>query len=801
MNGKIISSVPVENDTSYRVEIYEDDSFLDLVGEANVIGCGSFSRDRQYMNKTVIKRYAKSVANRRGVNFPWFISDELAQKYGITTELPIGISEDMKPVFGKRGGHSASTNQKGSNQASIDEFFYNSSSGFLAEERSVSPPPQFTFPCDDAVVPVELIDQDLKFPNLIPVNQFISDSGMLSRSLTIWSFCQTFSTQLKLTPFSYDDWEEAMSCWDEKIDSNPIVEETFLALLATLMKDRRNLTKGAYADKLKASVLTFKSEQPDNNYIDSNENNLNSETKSSESSDTSADADNVPEILIGSDSENDENESSEEESAAFVKRSLKTKGGANESKKVKSMLLPSIDLRKHRWYETRAMEYWHFVLGSCYLEVIDMISQFIAEEEAKEESSEGSDESEESSENELGVETDVNDSAYEDEADDDKDESEESEKSVEEGAIPKESVKQLVDVESPLDILKSFIRIYEPIVEELTARGSKEMFASYLNLSLDKKFALLEFLVHSHYDRDTFKAFVEECLERQADSRKTRKEAEIEARQALEELEKLEAKVSSLKEENLKITERLEAEESEIEMSDGDENDNANNDDNDDNDDKRDNSTNDPSDKSEKVPFEPLSEKERDELVEKRTINKKEINSLNATLRKLRPETTAFQRRSEAASKDLRKCSSFRTAPLGSDRHGREFWWFGEFVSPLGRILVCDREGAWMGAIDCEEGFQELLEWLNPLGIREAKLKANLLELETDIRDHLQARDLPPEKIIKAASVVDGTTAVDDESEEVDFEAFRRGRGRPPKGSTPALPPKRPFQKYKNTLA
>lgn len=783
MNGKIISSFPIENDISYRVEIYEDEAFMHLVGEANVIGCGSFSRERQYMNKTMIKRYAKSVANRRGPNYPWFISDELAQMYGITIELPSGFTYDMKPTtLGKR--------PNGKNQQmGIDDYFVNSSIGFLADERSVSPPPpQFNFPCDDAIVPVELIDTELKYPELIPINQFIPNSSDLTRSLSIWAFCQTFSIQLKLTPFSYDDWEEALTCIDPSIDSNPIVEETFLALLFTLMKDRRNLTKGAFADKLKSAVLTFKPEHLE--HLKTVKYDKYDKDDSLYSNRSFNSIDDGPEIIISSDDE-------EEEEELFVKRPRKSTASITNVKKVKSLLLPSIDLRKHRWYESKAMEYWHFVLGSFFLELIDMISQFIAEEEAKSDSSESS----ESSENESDIEEvdGQDDSEYEEgKSGSDSDADSESVKSEESEKLKPETVttnlKQLSSVENPLEVMQNFIKIYEPIVEQLTEKGSKEMFSTYLNLSLSSKLALLEFLVHNHHDREIFKAFVEDCLERQLDSRRNRKEVEQEMREAVSEVERIETEVQRIKEENVKITERLEADESEIEMSEDEESEagagkgaqvNQNNE----------NGLSD---------LPPLTEKERDELIDKRTANKKEIATNNALLRKLRPEAAALQKKCDAANRDLRKCSSFRTFPLGSDRQNREYWWFGEFVSPLGRLLVFDPiQGQWLGAIDSEGKFGLLMEWLNPLGIREAKLKANLIEIEEDIKTFLIERDLP-ENLKEKEVIKEEMAKENSDSEEVDFEAFKRGRGRPPKGSTSAsnhqILSKRPFQKYKNTL-
>lgn len=771
MNGKIISSTqrPDTNELSYRVEIFEDEGCSELVGEANVIGSSSFSRDRQFMTKTMIKRYAKSVANRRGPSFPWFIPDDLAKKYGITTDLPTGITADMKPT-----PHSAKVRGSSSmkippdNQMSIDEYFLNSNPGFLADERSVSPPPpQFTFPCDDAVVPIELIDSELSYPELVPMNQFISsdsDDNLLSRSLSVWSFCQNFSSQLKLSPFPYDDWEEALTCMDPLlVDSNPIIEETFLALLFGFMKDRRNLTKAAYSDRLKSVVLTFKPE-PRKDEQDEAKDNAEEVVDDKMEVDSAEDV----EITISSD---------EDEESTFVKRPRKS-NDKDQGKKAKFLLLPSIDLKKHRWYENRALEYWHFVLGSFLLEVIEMIEICIDDENVKAEAAaarEREEAMESSSDESNKSDVDVgDDSEYEEGKSTSGNDEMDVDESSDEGSPPVK-VKQFTSGTPVLEVLETFVSVYAPIVERLTGRGSKEMFTTYLSLSLSDKMALLDFLVHSHYDREPFKASVEDSLERQGESRRLRKEIELELKSAQKELEDLEESVQKLKDLNVEITEKLEAEESDIELSEAE------------------------VDKAEevKVAFVPLTDEERDELINVRAGNKKEISTLNASCRRIRPEVTALQRKFDAASRDLRKCSSYRTISLGSDRQFREYWWFGEFLSPLCRLLIFDpMTKKWLGCIDSPAAFSAFMDWLNPLGIREAKLKTALLEIEEDLSSSLEARDLPIEKVATIPS-----NATEDDEEEIDFEAFKKTRGRPAKGSTSNNTPlKRPFQRYKNTL-
>ena len=101
-----------------------------LVGEANIIDPGSFYVNVNKSIRPRIKRYGR-VANRRGPNFPWFISDELGSTLRINIELPMGnLLEDMKPQLNKK-----QQQQNVQRQPPIDEYFVNSSAGFLADER------------------------------------------------------------------------------------------------------------------------------------------------------------------------------------------------------------------------------------------------------------------------------------------------------------------------------------------------------------------------------------------------------------------------------------------------------------------------------------------------------------------------------------------------------------------------------------------------------------------------------------------------------------------------------------------
>ncbi len=766
MNAKIISSsqVPGSNDLSFRLEIFQDEDCSELIGEANVIGSSSFTRERLNLNRAMIKRYVRSVATRRSPNLPWFIPDNLALQYGIAVELPEGITFDMKPPMGPDGqflrqaikppgmlnGYKSGSND----QMSIEEFFGGSKESTSSAQESL---PQFNFPCDDAQVPVELIDADLPFPALKPVNEFISDSSLLTRSLTIWSFLQTFSPQLQLSPFPYDDWEEAITCTDSGVVKNPLLEETMLALLSTLMKDRRNLVKATFSERIKNLVLSFALESGP-----ASEKSKSDDTGSGSSEGSEEEA---TEIVIFS----DEDDSAE----PFVKRSRQ-----QPTPPKASALLPSIDLRRHRWYETKAMDQWHFVLASFYLEAIEMLRDEVDPSKGS------SSEDEESEEGDAEVvsedhEDDNEDSVYEDD---------ENENSVE--AADKEeqlAAKEALDQAKLAKLAKTtaisnFIDVFDLIVDDYTKEGSRQLFARFLSLSLHAKFCLLEFLIHANYDREAFKQHLDDCLEQQTDLRRLRKEIELELMEVTAQLEEIEGKAAILKAENAEILEKLDADD-EISLSDEE--------------DDYDEASETEAEEAEtetKTPAEPLSEEQRQELTAKKAANKKEINSLNASLRRLRPEHTGLQRRFDGICRDCRKTASFRTFPLGEDRQGRIYWWFGEFVYPMPRILVADNQSQWLGAIDAGEGFDQLVAWLNALGIREAKLKCVLMESEPDLRQFLEPRSLPFDE---------NESESESEAEEEEIVKKRkRGRGRP-KGSLGGkrqAARERPFQRYKNTM-
>lgn len=768
MNGRVISSAPVAHlsELSYRVEIYQGEPGSELMGEANVIGSASFSRDKQTLNRSMIKRYLRCVASRRGVNYPWFIPDELANEYGINTALPPGVTADQRP-----SAPTSATHKKPSSQLAIDDFFMTAetdSGSFEEHQPSSQPLLQFQFPCDDAMVPTEFVDPELTRPECGVIDQFISSSPVITRSLAVWTFCQSFSTLLRLSPFSYDDWEEAFACVDPTVEDNPIIKETFLALLSGPMKDRRSLSKAIFADKLKACIVTFNVETLRvGNAADAQAGLAGQDVPVVDRILISDGDDREHSILLSDNDEEDEN--------TFVKRSRR------QPVAPKINQLPTMDLRRLRWYENKAAEHWQCVLASFYLEALDLMGQFIETELATYASEAESDSHEtESNVKEMQVDTapvDIGQSASSETADD--------------AAMMDVSQtltrEQRIAQNHPLQAMQAFCAFYTPIVDRLTAKGSKELTRTFLGLEAAERLALFEFLVHFHFDRDTFRSFVEECLESQGELRRERRELETELADVNEQVSDIERQIEALKETNTDIGARLDASEdpeSDIALSTGEE-------------DEDDAVSSIPAAKQ--VEHIPLTDEERQELLTIRTANRKEIASLNAVLRRLRPDATALQRRTDQVFRELRRVSSYRTVPLGSDRGRICYWWLGDFVHPMGRILMANEaDGTWLGCYDTTEQLDQLMAWLNPLGIREAKLKAALMEVEADLRVALKPRDLPEHlRPPELASVNDALDDIFDD--ETDVAPVKRGRGRP-RIVNKSASEQRPFQRYKNTL-
>lgn len=159
-------------------------------------------------------------------------------------------------------------------------------------------------------------------------------------------------------------------------------------------------------------------------------------------------------------------------------------------------------------------------------------------------------------------------------------------------------------------------------------------------------------------------------------------------------------------------------------------------------------------------------------------------------VRHLKQEEGSLFRKSEACNREIRKHGAVRIHALGRDRDWRTYWWLDAHTlvshveAGCGRVFVEDTRGEWH-YYDEPAQVAQLLEWLNPLGIREAMLKARLLESGGHIEATLRKWERPEE----------GGSG-EEESDEV---PVVRRRGRRPKLAAGQAPQPR-FAAYVNVL-
>ena len=194
------------------------------IGEARSIGVKLLSRPKNALSKILIKKFLRGVTYRRNAFLPWQLTDETISSLGISIEAPPEIAAMLiKDANNRMRSPSKKTGK--------------SAKPLILE----SPPALPVYPMDDfLLLPEDLIDES-KFPSLASCPDYFS------ASLEAWSFITCFSKKIKVSPISWEDWQECLE-WTER--KNPPLEAIYYALLTPISKFRKNSSKTQYFEWL-----------------------------------------------------------------------------------------------------------------------------------------------------------------------------------------------------------------------------------------------------------------------------------------------------------------------------------------------------------------------------------------------------------------------------------------------------------------------------------------------------------------------------------------------------------------------
>jgi hypothetical protein len=201
-------------------------------------------------SRNVLKSFIRDSTYRSA---PWVIHDKLARNHGISTDLP---EELRSQVIFKDGLLVRNMEGKNKRKKIDGERFDGSTMERTKKGDDQQMKEPIKYPIDDLLVQPGA-DDPIFTDRPSPSRDFNVPLDCVGDLLMVWDFCSSFGRLLQLSPFSLEDFENAI-CHK---DSNQILllVETHSALLRLLIKDNGEylLALGKRNKKLKITLINW----------------------------------------------------------------------------------------------------------------------------------------------------------------------------------------------------------------------------------------------------------------------------------------------------------------------------------------------------------------------------------------------------------------------------------------------------------------------------------------------------------------------------------------------------------------
>ncbi|KAG9001450.1 hypothetical protein FRB94_004765 [Tulasnella sp. JGI-2019a] len=199
------------------------------------VTCAAMSRDRLGFNKALLKRFLKDALDRtNAVASPWVVKPQLAEKYGIETQMPQDVKEGVEGVkkldYEKRRkiweDREGPPNKKRKGMLTEEEKVARDAEELkrqqelermeaeadLAARRAAAAKKRgIRYPTED--LDVKLSDRDRKMGKCLTrpkLNKNVPFGKSFETFLMTWNFLVTFGKALNLSPFTLDEYERAL---------------------------------------------------------------------------------------------------------------------------------------------------------------------------------------------------------------------------------------------------------------------------------------------------------------------------------------------------------------------------------------------------------------------------------------------------------------------------------------------------------------------------------------------------------------------------------------------------------------
>ncbi|KAL4590430.1 hypothetical protein LXL04_003359 [Taraxacum kok-saghyz] len=212
---KIVKVIEEEVEkTQYHVAWLDKDK---KVTENAVVSGEDLIKKKLPFGRDVLRTFIRESTQR---SVPWVLHDKLAIKYGISIDLPEELKIKLSPKRKLSIKDKDANNGENKRKKPNDE----------PEPEDMEP---IKYPIDDLMVK-PAADDPVFTPRPPPIREFNVPMECVGDLLMVWDFCSSYSKLLNLSPFSLDDFENAICHKESNI---LLIVESQSALLRLLIKD------------------------------------------------------------------------------------------------------------------------------------------------------------------------------------------------------------------------------------------------------------------------------------------------------------------------------------------------------------------------------------------------------------------------------------------------------------------------------------------------------------------------------------------------------------------------------------
>ncbi|ORY30989.1 hypothetical protein BCR39DRAFT_100098 [Naematelia encephala] len=227
-------------------------------GSTMEVQADKLSRDRMNFSRTMLKRFIRDCVHRESAVYsPWLVKPSVAKRYGIPNEMSEEVREAIvrfrerqmdkrKRDRDERLGinAAAATGSEGGVEEEEQVVKKKKSKKVVeeevkVEEEEVRKKKPMKYPADDLVVEwSDKIDEAAGRPLVRPTpNRTLPFGDQFETLLMTWSFLNVMGKPLALSPFTLDDYEQALYHNDPWTSPTPLMTEIHACLINALVRD------------------------------------------------------------------------------------------------------------------------------------------------------------------------------------------------------------------------------------------------------------------------------------------------------------------------------------------------------------------------------------------------------------------------------------------------------------------------------------------------------------------------------------------------------------------------------------